>query len=379
MKTTNGICRVCKNIFFKNPVLEYKNMPAMAQFLPKKSNLGDDKGVFLNLYQCSGCGLIQLDSRPVPYFRQVIRSAGVSEEMKEFRQKQFKEFIEKYLLENKKIIEIGCGGGEYLEIMGKNKVDTYGLEYSKELVDKCVNNGLNVFRGYASENNKIKESLYDGFFILNFLEHLPDINSVLRGIWKNLSDNAVGLVEVPNFDMIIENCLFSELTRDHLFYFTNESLKTVLELNGFEVIEINIVWHKYIISAVVRKRVKLSLAHFYECQKKLKKEVNGYISSFKKNKVAIWGAGHQSLALMSMLDLGGKVKYVVDSAVFKQGKYTPATHIPIVSPERLDSDPVEAVIVMAASYSDEVVKTIKNRFDKVINITVLRNLKLEKI
>ncbi len=87
-----------------------------------------------------------------------------------------------------------------------------------------------------------------------------------------------------------------------------------------------------------------------------------------------WASG---LAVISLMDLAGKIKYVVDSATFKQGKYTPATHVPIVSPDALDSDPVDAIIVMAASYSDEVARIIRQKFDKNINIAILRDFGLK--
>ena len=82
---------------------------------------------------------------------------------------------------------------------------------------------------------------------------------------------------------------------------------------------------------------------------------------------------------MSMMDLGEKVKYVVDSAKFKQGKYTPATHIKIVGPEMLESEPVDAVIVMAASYSDEVAGIIRRRHGNKLRIAILRDYGLELI
>ena len=70
---------------------------------------------------------------------------------------------------------------------------------------------------------------------------------------------------------------------------------------------------------------------------------------------------------------------IVDSAEFKQGKYTPATHIPIVSPDMLDTDPVDAVIIIAGSYSDEVVRTIQRKYDGNMDIAVLRDYGLEII
>ncbi len=84
-------CRVCNNNFFEEPLLRYKNMPKVAQFLPDKKSLKNNRGVDLEIYQCSSCGLVQLNRKPVPYYKEVIRAVGVSPEMKEFRFKQFSE------------------------------------------------------------------------------------------------------------------------------------------------------------------------------------------------------------------------------------------------------------------------------------------------
>lgn len=371
-------CRVCGNKFFREPLLRYRNMPKAAQFLPGKGALKNDKGVNVRIFQCSGCGLVQLNNNPVFYYREVIRASGFSREMEDFRKKQFGGFIKRFSLKGKKVIEIGCGQGEYLSIMHKLGIEAYGLEYSQKSVKKCIKDGLKVSRGFVQSSiDKLKWAPFGAFFMFNFLEHLPEPNSTLRGVYGNLVDGAVGLVEVPNFDMILRKKLFSEFICDHLFYFTKETLNATLRLNGFEVIDCNEEWHGYIISAVVKKRERLDISNFYQQQARLKNEIEKYIQRFKHKKVAIWGAGHQALAVIALMNLAGKIKYVVDSAVFKQGKYTPATHLPIVSPGALVSDPVDAVIVMAAGYSDEVVKAIRRKFDKVINIAILREFGLE--
>ena len=350
---------------------------------------------------------MQLNNDPVPYYKEVIRASAFSEEMKDFRRKQFCNFVEKYSLKRKKVIEIGCGCGEFLSLMQQFGVEAYGLEYSEESVMQCVKNSLKVSKGFIqSSTDRLNFAPFDAFFILNFLEHLPDPNSVLRGISCNLTDGAIGLIEVPNFDMILRNKLFSEFICDHLFYFTRETLNTTLRLNGFEIIDCKEEWYDYIISAVVtpvrnykseaqklnnlsskrypgkisngiKKRAKLDLSNFYEYQAKLKNEIDEYIHRFKDKKVAVWGAGHQALAIISLMKIADKVEYVVDSATFKQGKYTPATHVPIVSPDKLDSDPVDAVIVMAAGYSDEVAKIIRQKYDRNISVSILRNFRLE--
>ncbi len=371
-------CRVCNHKFNKQPLLKYKDMPGSAQFLPDENLLKKDKGITLEIYQCPGCGLIQLSNSPVPYYKEVIRATDVSQEMKIFRRKQFKSFVKRFSLKNKKIIEIGCGHGEYLSIMQEFCANVYGLEFSSKSVKKCKENGLNVSKGFVqAPSDKIKGAPFDAFFMLNFFEHLPNPNSTLTGIYNNLTEDAVGLIEVPNFDMIIKNKIFSEFIVDHLFYFTKDTLIMTLKLNGFEVIECNEIWHDYIISAIIKKRLPLDISHFYKISKKLKKEVALYIKQFKA--IAVWGAGHQALTLISLLNLKKKIKYVIDSAPFKQGKYTAATHIPIVSPDTLRLKPVDSVLVMAASYSDEVVKIIKRNYSKRINIAVVKNFKLSII
>jgi 2-polyprenyl-3-methyl-5-hydroxy-6-metoxy-1,4-benzoquinol methylase len=353
-------------------------MPAIAQHLPNLESLNTEKGIILEIYQCSGCGLLQLSNDPVPYYQEVIRSVAFSKEMEQFRIKQFGSFVEQYSLRGKRIIEIGCGGGEYLLVMRSLGVDAHGLEQSQELVQHCIKAGLSVSRGFIKYNDiKLKGAPYDSFFILNFLEHLPHPNTTLRGIYSNVVDGAIGLIEVPNFDMILQKKLFSEFTRDHLLYFTQDTLITTLRLNGFDVIECNKIWYGYILSAIVKKRSRLDIKPFHEHQEKLKFELSEFLAQFEK--VAIWGAGHQAFAIISLANLEGKIEYVIDSAIFKQGKFTPATHIPIVSPDALDHQPVQAILVMAAGYSDEVARIIKQKYGSNITVAVLREFGLEMV
>ena len=79
-------CRVCGHDFFEEPLLRYENMPRAAQFLPDAESLESDKGVALEVCQCSGCGLVQISNDPVPYYKEVIRAAAFSDEMKGFEE-----------------------------------------------------------------------------------------------------------------------------------------------------------------------------------------------------------------------------------------------------------------------------------------------------
>lgn len=369
-----GKCKICGENLSGKPSLILRNMPSRAQFLPLKKDLQSDKGIDLQIFECRFCGVIQLKNKPVDYYRSVIRSIEFSKEMITFRKQYFAQFVNRFSLKRKKIIEIGCGRGEFLSILKETGVFAYGIEYDKNFVNECCEKGLRVSKDFIENSNHIlKSAPFDGFVMFNYLEHLPDPCGSLRGIYNNLKEDAVGIVEVPNFDLVLRKKLLSEFMLDHLFYFTKDSLKTVLNISGFDILECNAIWHDYIISAIVKKKKgKLDPISLLKYMKKISSALDEYLSKFADKSVAIWGAGHQSFAVLCFLKLLKKIKYVVDSAPFKQGKYTPVTHIQIVPPEMLNLDSPDAIVVMAGSYSDEVARIIKKKY-KNLNFIVLKD------
>jgi 2-polyprenyl-3-methyl-5-hydroxy-6-metoxy-1,4-benzoquinol methylase len=374
-------CSVCASDCFEEMLLSYANMPLSAQGFPDLKSLKNDNGSDLNLFQCSSCGLVQLSEKPVSYYKEVIRASSFSDEMKKFRGEQFVSWVDKYNLKGKSILEVGCGRGEYLSILKQTEVSlAHGIEYSKESVSSCINSELSVTKGFfGDENFVLPKQKYDGFICLNFMEHWPNPNKVLAHLKKNLSEDAIGIIEVPNFDMILKQGLYSEFISDHLFYFTKDTLTFMLNYNGFEVIECSVIWHDYILSAVVRKRKRIDLSLLKSRKLNVETELNSFIDKFEKKEVAIWGAGHQSLAVMSLAKLENKIRYVVDSAPFKQGKYTPATHFPIVAPIELVNNPVKAVIIIAASYSNEVARIMKNTYQHIKYVVIVEDTGLRDI
>lgn len=367
-------CRCCDSKITEGPILRWDNMPKSAQFFPTEAEKEKEQGVDIQVFQCPYCGLIQLSGEPVPYFREVIRAVGVSQEMKEFRKGQYSEYIARNDLMGKKILEVGAGAGEYMEIMKEAGGNVHGLENGEESVKRGMDKGLVIHRGFPEEaETEVPDAPYDAFYIMNFLEHIPEPNVFLKAIYHNLSEGAVGLVEVPNVDMIIRKNLFSEFISDHLMYFTEKTLRRILEKNGFEVIECKTIWYDYILSAEVRKRERLDTAGFERQKEELSKSFHQFLDEKEREgkRVAAWGAGHQALANLSLAGVGRKICCIIDSAPFKQGRFTPATHIPVEAPERLRKRDIDVVVIMAAGYSEEIAGILQKQYPW-IEIAVLR-------
>lgn len=377
--TSLSACRGCGGAIFPAALLAFKDMPKAAQNFPDASAVHLDLGEDVIVRQCAACGLVQLEGEPVSYFREVIRAAGISDVLREHKTSQLRRFIDDHALAGRKVLEVGCGRGEFLSLLGPLGVDAHGIEYGDAAVEECRSAGLHVSKAYLEPGVHLHEGPFDAFFILMFLEHMPDPRGALAALHHNLKPGAVGLVEVPNFDMMLRRSLFAEFIADHLLYFTRDTLLATLCVNGFEVLECDEQRDEYVLSATVRRRRPTDLSSFRSAQAGVKQEIENFIAQVTSGRVAIWGAGHQALAMIALTGIADAITYVVDGASFKQGKLTPATHLPIVAPTRLRQDPVDAVIVMCGSYSDEVAGILRRDFDPRLRLAILRPEGLELV
>lgn len=384
-------CIACKNKLSQQSLFELKQAPASAQDIPDESTVAADRGITLPLYQCEHCGLVQFACEPVAYYRDVIRAGGFSTMMTELRRRQYQHLIERYGLEHKKFIEVGCGRGEFLQVLTQFPVEACGIEHNQSLVQIAVANGLNVRCDFPETADHDLGDRYDVFLSFNFLEHQPDPDIMLQAIYHNLAADGIGLVTVPSLEYILDQGSYYELIRDHLAYYTFDTLRTLLEQNGFAVLEEEMI-NRDTISMIVRKvpqrkaadsntgQVKpVDIAPLVQGYQLVQADVDNLLNrlSAKGKQAAIWGASHQGFTLAGTLELGEKVAYIIDSAPFKQGRFAPASHLRIVAPEQAALEPVDAILIVAPGYTDEIAGIIRQQFGTDILIYTLRTNRIE--
>ena len=361
-------------------IFSCENMPGSAQDIPSKEELDNDHGIDLTLVQCKYCGLVQIPTEPVHYYKKVIRAGGSSTTMVALRKHQYEDLIKHFDLYGKKILEVGCGQGEFLRIWKKYDVRAVGIEFDAALVSKARGEGLEVYKAFADNAaTELPEAPFDAFVQFNFLEHQPHPNEMLQCIYHNLTEDGVGLVTVPSLEYILQNGYY-EIIKDHIVYYSKETLQFLFRKNGFEVIDYQTI-NRDTHAITVRKRQLHDTSVWQESFKNLKNEllehVNNCIAEGKK--VAVWGASHQGFTLLSSLDLGNKISYIIDSATFKQGKYSPASHIPIVDKKHFFEESVDSIIIMAPGYTDEIASIIKKELNADLDIRAIRSIHLERI
>jgi SAM-dependent methyltransferase len=342
--------------------------------MPTREELDVDKGIDFNVRQCLSCETLQLDCEPVEYYRDVIRAMPVKGAFANLKLELYKDFVKRFSLENKHLIEVGCGKGDFIQLFSEQPTRVTGIEHCKASVLAAQSKGLPVMEGFVDTCASIVPgSPYDGFLSFNFLEHQPNPSGMLAGIHSSLSSDGVGLITVPSFDHIQRHNAYYEFVRDHLLYFTEATLRRMLETNGFDVIEVTL-FNEDTICAYARKRPVIALGGLTDNYMRLRRELNELIDDLKcqGRRVAIWGASHQGFTIISCADIGGKVEYIIDSAEFKQGKFSPASHIEIISPSEALERAADAIIIAAPAYTKEILGVIQSTYPADTHISALR-------
>lgn len=355
-------------------VFELPGMPAGAQFYPQPGEFGGDAGVTLRLHVCGSCDLYQLNNEPVPYFRDVIRPSGTSPMIIEFRRKQLAEMVQRFGLTGRKVFECGCGQGEFLSLWMDFPVEACGIEHHAGFVAQARSKSLTVHQGYVgSATDKVPHGPFDAFTSFNFLEHQPDPNGMLRGIWHNLTERGGGLITVPNFDYILENNAYYELIIDHLLYFSRQSFTAILERNGFQVVCFDETLADTHCAFVAKKAVP-DHSGLERARKQLDTKLADFVRAHQggEGRIAVWGASHQGFTILSSAGIASALAFIIDSAQFKQGKFSPTSHLPIVPPDTLATEKMAAIIVIAPNYSEEIVRTIRQKYRVNCPVAIVR-------
>ena len=455
----NMTCIACGHAL--SPLMTLDDMPASAQNIPAASELAEDHPLSLTLCQCPSCGLVQFDTEPVDYYRDVIRAGGGTRTMTRLRHEEYARLLtamQEHHIHGRRIVEVGCGRGEFLRMWQNLAEDPegaaalardqerdplsgqpnaaplhlVGLEHKPSLVEEAnavaATSSLSpdafehttsapvtreasatsadaeppvssltpapayrVYEGFATGDVRYPEGPFDAFVQFNFLEHQPDPCDMLRNIGRNLKPQALGLITVPSFEYILRYNGYYELLRDHIANYTEFTLQKLLQDCGFELLSMDLV-NRDTIEAIVRKADpdELSELHYSgrlidvsalrDSYDRLSASVNAHIDHLSESHrtMAIWGASHQGFTLAATTKLGGRVEYIIDSAPFKQGRFSPASHIPIVAPDYAVAHPVDEILIVAPGYTDEIAGIIRERFDENVRILVLRTDRIEE-
>jgi SAM-dependent methyltransferase len=356
-------CRLCGHHELK-VALELSNVPRNIQRLFGDDELHLDSAIDLSVWSCSRCGFVQI--KPMlddAYYDDYLMTTSHSKQMQQYQRRQSSEFVERFNLNGRRVHEMGCGDGSYLEHLNIAGAIATGIEPSNRFRSLAQARGFKIDSGYVTADRELPGGPFDGFVTRQVLEHVPNIEDFLRGIWRNLKPGAAGLVEVPSLEKAMLDHRYYDFFPDHVNYFSLQTLRLALELNGFEVLETRHDMYNEYNVAIVRRSESPNLSNLQITAHELGNELREILIQLKSKKqlVAIWGAGGKGLSIMAEAGIH-EIDLLVDGDPHKQGLYTPVSHLKVEAPSALLQHNISTVIITAMAYRNEIERALRDDF-----------------
>ena len=116
----------------------------------------------------------------------------VYEASRKFMQRKKLMWIKKHIKQNSKVLDYGCGSGDFVKYLRNKAVNAYGYDpYIKFNGDGFVN--------YLTYKENWKKQKYDIIFLWHVLEHTHEPLDLIEDLKKHLNKNGQIFIAIPNF------------------------------------------------------------------------------------------------------------------------------------------------------------------------------------
>lgn len=387
------ICKITKQKL--KPFMSFGKMPIANGFIDKKNF---NKEFFFNLEVgfSKKISLFQLNEHPKPsqmFNKNYPFFTSSSKGMVEHFRKYSLWIKKKYKKNLKNLIEIGSNDGTFLNNFDKKNINLIGFEPSKNVASISKKRGIKTINKFFNYKNVKKlKNLKNKTNIItaaNAICHVPDLVSLIKGIDFLLKDNGLFIFEEPYLGSMYEKVSYDQIYDEHIFMFSASSVKKVFDLFGFELI--NAIPQKthggsmrYVVgrkgkfktsinlNKILKKEKKNNIDNIKGClkfkkrceisKKKLIKKLKNYKK--RKLKIAGYAATSKSTTILNYCKIGTNyIDYISDTTKEKIGKYSPGTHIPIMSMEYFKKNLPNRAFLFAWNHKNEIFKKEK-QFNK---------------
>jgi methylation protein EvaC len=392
------ICRFCSSkLLF--PVINLGNVPLAGGFIKSQNARKQEKFYPLIISFCQNCFLLQSvnviheDTLFKDYF---YHSSAIQTLIDHFKTTA-KELLINTQKKDTFVVEIGCNDGTFINAVMDNNAQALGVDPATNIVKPLIKKGMPIINDYFTEPvaKKIKKEYgqADVIFSSNTLAHIEDMHDVVQGIKTLLKPTGSLIFEIHYLGNILNELQYDMIYHEHQYYYSLMTLKNLFTQYEMEIYDVKLIpihagslrlyvqnkkGGKHEISKNVQSLIKkekkqkfdkvdtfLSYAKKIE---KTKKELLKLLQTLKNDNktIAGYGASGRGTIIMNYCGLTSDfLEYIIDDAPAKQGSYTPGTHLPIISSDRLLSkDKPDFVILFAWSFFEEIKKRHKKYLEK---------------
>lgn len=379
MKRTT--CRSCSSEKLEE-LLNFGKQP-LAGFFPdnKQESLNCNK-YELDLSICHECGLLQTTN--IPPINEIFHkdykysSSSIPALDKHFMDYSY--WINQRIPKKSKILEFGCNDGIFLEKLGKLGHDVYGIDASSNIVEIARNKGLNVevgFFGEKSAEKHYKKSFFDLVTCSNVFAHTDNLKDILNAVSSLLKENGLFAIEVHNASSIFTQLHFDFIYHEHLNYYTVQSLKNLLSIHGYQIIDTEkTTMHGNGIRILAKKGnsstcpLSINTLDFYRDKCNL---INDHIKNCQDHTINLskngelygYGAAGRSQIFLSLTHTAELYKCIFDDSPLRQNKYIAGSTTIIKS---FEQEKGKTCVILAWNYAQDIEKKIRGDFQSIITM-----------
>jgi len=376
-------CRIC----FSKKLISYLDLgkqPFSNSFLNYK-DLKREKKFPLIIVLCKNCGLSQLSI--IPNVKFIFSKYDYLSSSSKTLSNHYKELVETLLknyniLSTDTVLDIGCNDGILLKHYPKNFNNVIGIEpsdASKHIKQKRIKL-INKFFSYKTSNEYLKKYAKPKIItITNVLAQINNLNEFAKGLYNILNKESLIVIEFPYLLDMINKGLFDLIYHEHLSYFALTPLQFLFRKFGIKIINfekldlgasgpaIRLFLAKndspYQTSNKVIKQIEYEKVWGTQKIKQyefFKKIVNAKIDKIKKiiylkynrgYKLGCFTASSKGNTLLNCLNIDKKIiKFASENNKKKIGKYTPGTHIKIISDKDFLKEKIDYAILLSWNY-----------------------------
>lgn len=331
---------------------------------------------------CNSCGFIfnSAFDTAIDYFTQGYEDQqGFSPTFVKFITGVAERFIERYDMRNKRVIEIGCGKGDFIRLLsslGNNTGVGIDPAYVAGRSEEAPNVSF-IKEFYSSRHGDIEA---DCITCRHTMEHIHDALGIMETVRASCRDTQpILFFEVPSIVRILDIQAFWDIFYEHCSYFSPGSIARLFRKAGFEVLD---MYHEYdnqylFIEARSSSRpsdkihpleepvaeLKAKTGNFVEKVKDHHDEWRRRLESFKASgrKTVVWGGGSKSVGFLTQFADLNLIEHVVDINPYMEGNFMPGIGIQYVGPDFLRDYQPDVVIVMNSVYLEEVRQSLAER------------------
>ena len=397
-------CRSCNKKEFLEFISLNSQPPANA-FL-KESDFDKEVLYPLDVTCCSNCLLVQLtDESYIPRDKLFLDYAYASSISGGLRN-HFTELADKIKSEfNPKIVvDIGSNDGVLLKPLLELGCEAIGVEPAGNLAKQANNNGLATICSYFDKDtvNKIisDNGKADIVVASNVFAHLDEYHDIIENVKRILSENGTYIVEVQYFADMMRDMTFDNIYHEHVLYYTLHSMINLFDKHNMTLYNVEkIPTHGGSIRAyvsegkspqqsvndLIREEKENGIDNLQTLEnfnKKLQNNIEQIRELFvklKKDNKRIFGYGAPAKSSTMINSIGldkSNIELIMEDSPLKQGLFTPGSHIPITSPDILEKEMPDYLMIFAWNYADEIIKKVEDKYQKLNYIIPMPELRV---